>query len=46
MTDRLKRAILFVVTAIPLTPVRVAKSLKWQKEKRWQKSGSAQWPRT
>jgi hypothetical protein len=48
MTDRLKHIILFAVTAVPLTPVRVAKGWKWQKEKRstWQKSGSVQWPRT
>ena len=49
MTDRLKRAILFVITAIPLTPVRVAKRWEWQKDKTrtstWQKSGSVQWPR-
>lgn len=44
MTDRLKRIILFAVTAVPLTPVRVAKNWQWQKEKRWQKSRSAQWP--
>ncbi len=45
MTDRLKRIILFAVTAVPLTPVRVAKRWERQKEKRWQKSGSVQWPR-
>jgi hypothetical protein len=47
MTDRLKRLILFAVTAVPLTPVRVAKRWEWQKDKgkSWQKSGRAQWPR-
>lgn len=45
MTDRLKRLILFAVTAVPLTPVRVTKDWKWQKGKSWQKSGSAQWPK-
>ena len=45
MTDRLKRLVLFVVTAVPLTPVRAAKRWEWQKSKTWQKSGSVQWPR-
>jgi hypothetical protein len=47
MTGRLKRLILFAVTSVPLTPVRVAKRWEWQKDKgkRWQKSGSVQWPR-
>lgn len=46
MTDRLKRLILFVVTAVPLTPVRAAKRWEWQKDKTrtWQKSGSVRWP--
>lgn len=45
MNDRLKRIILFAVTAVPLTPVRVAKRWEWQKGKSVQKSGSMQWPR-
>lgn len=45
MADRLKRIILFAVTAVPLTPVRVAKRWEWQKGKSWQKSGNVQWPR-
>ena len=47
MADHLKRIILFAVTAVPLTPVRVAKRWEWQKGKirTWQKSGTAQWPR-
>jgi hypothetical protein len=46
MPDRLKRLILFAVTAVPLTPVRVAKRWEWQKGKKtWQKTGSVQWPR-
>ena len=47
MNDRLKRIILFAVTAVPLTPVRVAKRWEWQKGKSstWQKSGNVQWPR-
>ncbi|MFN8679290.1 MAG: hypothetical protein U0Z70_23105 [Thermomicrobiales bacterium] len=48
MTDRLKRLILFAVTAVPLTPVRAAKRWEWQKRtsRTWQKSGRAQWPRS
>lgn len=44
MTDRLKRIILFAITAVPLSPVRVAKRWEWQKDKAktWQKSGSVQ----
>ena len=45
MTNRLKRIILFAVTAVPLTPVRVAKRREGQQDngKRWQqKSGSVQ----
>ena len=47
MNDRLKRIILFAVTAVPLSPVRVAKRWEWQKGKSrtWQKTGSAHWPR-
>lgn len=47
MTDRLKRIILFAVTAVPLTPVRMAKRWEWQKGKTrtWQKSGNVQSPR-
>jgi hypothetical protein len=47
MPDRLKRIILFAVTAVPLTPVRMAKRWDWQKDKSksWQKTGSVQWPR-
>lgn len=44
MPDHLKRAILFALTAVPLTPVRVAKRWEWQKGKSWQKAGRAQWP--
>lgn len=43
--NRLKRAVLFAVTAVPLTPVRAARRWEWQRGKRWQKTGSAQWPR-
>ena len=45
MTNRLKRIILFAVTAVPLSPVRVAKCWEWQKGKgkTWQKAGRAQW---
>ena len=32
MTDRLKRIILFAVTAVPLTPVRLAKRREGQKD--------------
>ena len=45
MTDRLKRIILFAVTAVPLSPVRLAKRWEWQKGTSWQKSGSTQWRR-
>jgi hypothetical protein len=49
MTTRLKRLILFAVSSVPLTPVRVAKRWEWQKDKgktsSWQKSGSVRWPR-
>ena len=47
MTDRLKRIILFAVTAVPLSPVRMEKRWEWQKGKgkTWQKAGGAQWPR-
>jgi hypothetical protein len=44
MTSRLKRLILFAVTAVPLTPVRVVKRREWQKDKGTsaEKNGSVQ----
>ena len=48
MTDRLKRIILFAVTAVPLSPVRLAKRWEWQKNRStsWKKSGDVKWPRS
>ncbi|MCA9876768.1 MAG: hypothetical protein KC442_03270 [Thermomicrobiales bacterium] len=43
--NRLKRAICFAVTAVPLTPVRWSRRWEWRQAKTWQKTGSAQWPR-
>jgi hypothetical protein len=44
MTNRLKRLILFAVTAVPLTPVRVAKRREGPKDKGTsaEKNGSVQ----